>query len=60
QTGTILRSLFTTIIRDCLLANPMELWDLYKEYFCDNLCWQLSRHGVNNATVEEIYDYGLY
>ena len=37
----------------------MELWDLYKEYFYDDLHQQLSHCGVHNAILEDLYDYGL-
>jgi len=60
QSGTILRTLFIMILRDCIPADPMKLWGLYKEYLCDDLQRRLQRLHVPNLTSENIHDYGLY
>jgi hypothetical protein len=60
QSGTVLRSLFIMIVSDCTPADPMKLWDLYKEHLCDDLGHRLSRQGVPHLTREVIHDYGLH
>ena len=60
QTGTQLRSLFCTILADCTPYDPVLLWSNFREHICDDLKHALSRHGILNATEEQIYDYGLY
>ena len=60
QTGFILRALFVVILRDCLPAEPRTLWDEYKEYICDDLPRVLRRLGIQDSSVDVVYDYGLY
>ena len=60
QTGTRLRHLFTTILLFWTPSQPDQLWERFRTYICDDLPYHLHTLGVNNATDNEIYDYGLY
>ena len=60
QTGYILRGLFVIILRDCTPSDPIALWDEYKPFLCDDLSRQIVRLGIQNASEDLIYDYGLY
>ena len=60
QTGSQLRFLFVTILRDCFPAQPEILWNEFKEYICDDLKHALRHRGIPEPTEEQAYDYGLY
>ena len=60
QTGTVLRSLFVVIVRDCNPVLPMDLWNEFKSFICDDLQRQLTRLGIPDASPELTFDYGLY
>ena len=60
QTGTCLHHLFTTILLFCTPSRPDQLWERFHTHICDDLPYRLRSLGVNNATENEIYDYGLY
>ena len=60
QTGFILRSLFVIIVRDCLPADPLTLWEEYKEYICDDLPRLLLCMGIRDASDDIVYNYGLH
>jgi hypothetical protein len=60
QTGSQLRYLFTTIIRDCAPAQPELLWERFKEHICDDLQHALRRRGIQAPTEDQAHDYGLY
>src|SRR6266404_186352 len=60
QTGTILRHTFLIILQDCFPSNPLELWEQYKPFLCDDLHRQLTWHRIQDITTEKVHDYGLY
>ena len=60
QTGKQLRALFVVILRDCLPAQPVELWQQFRQHICDDLKHALRQHGREDPPEEEVYDYGLY
>ena len=60
QTGKQLRALFVVILRDCQPSQPAELWTQFKVHICDDLKHGLRRHGVPDASDEQVYDYGLH
>jgi hypothetical protein len=60
QSGHQLRSLFVTILAACDPTEPAVLWERFKENICDDLHRTLQRKGINNPTVDQVYDYGLY
>jgi hypothetical protein len=60
QTGSQLRNLFVTIIRDCSPAKPEVLWERFKEHICDDLKHALRRRGMRDPTEHQVFDYGLY
>ena len=61
QTGSQLRQLFVTIIRDCTPADPRALWDTFWPHICDDLSYQLRRDAnIPEASEAQIQDYGLY
>ena len=61
QTGSSLRSLFATILKDCHPAQPRLLWDQFKGYLCDDLEHYLHREKIvvdpTQEQVEDIMDY---
>jgi hypothetical protein len=59
-TGTRLRHLFTTILLFCAPSQPDQLWERFRTHICDDLPYRLHTLGVNNASENEVYDYGLY
>ena len=61
QTGYQLRRLFIIILINCNPVEPHNLWNDYKDKFCDDLGHYLqTRQGIHNPGAEQIYDYGLY
>ena len=60
QTGKQLRALFTIILRDCQPAQPVQLWEQFREFICDDLKHALRRLGRDTPTDEDAYDYGLH
>ena len=60
QTGSRLRRLFTTILLFCSPSRPHELWQRYRTYICDDIPYRLRILGFNNASEDDIYDYGLH
>jgi hypothetical protein len=60
QTGTRLRHLFSTILLYCAPSQPLQLWLQYRVHLCDDLRYRLHGLGVDNASDDDIYDYGLY
>jgi hypothetical protein len=60
HTGTQLRSLFVTILLFCCPQNPVDLWNNFKDSFCDDLQRRLQRSGVQNVQPGDEIDYGLY
>ena len=60
QTGSQLRRLFVTILKDCVPTEPAALWERFKQHICDDLQYHLQNQGVVNPTEEDAYDYGLY
>lgn len=61
-TGTALRNLFVTILIFCNSANPITLWETYRNHICDDISHLLEHHCLFGRlpTDEEKYDYGLY
>ena len=56
-----LRVLFVTILIDCSLIRPRQLWDDYKHSLCDDLKHALQRrHIQENPSDKDIWDYGLF
>jgi hypothetical protein len=62
QTGSQLRTLFTTLLDHCQPTAPHVLWDQFKERICDDLAHRISQLYPNDPppSPELIYDYGLY
>jgi hypothetical protein len=62
QTGSQLHTLFATILDQCWLAAPHELWDQFKERICDDLGHRISQLYPSDPppSPELIYDYGLF
>ncbi|KAJ3760793.1 hypothetical protein EV360DRAFT_39084 [Lentinula raphanica] len=61
QSGSSLRSLFATILKECHPAQPLLLWNQFKLYICDDIQHKLQTAGIlPNPTLEQIEDYGLY
>jgi len=60
QTGTHLCHLFATILLFCTPSQPDQLWQQFRSYICDDLRYRLRTMGINNASDEDVYDYGLY
>jgi hypothetical protein len=60
--GSGLRTLFLTGLRQRLIADPLEVWNRFKVHFCDDLSHQLSRMLATFplVLVEPHYDYGLF
>ena len=60
QTGARLRYLFTTILLFRAPAHPDILWERFRADLCDDLPYRLRNLGINNASTDDVYDYGLY
>jgi hypothetical protein len=61
QTGTQLRNLFAAILIHSDPSDPKALWITFREYFCDDLKYQLTRQqGIREPSEEQVYDYGLF
>ncbi|KAJ3879912.1 hypothetical protein F5051DRAFT_293055, partial [Lentinula edodes] len=61
QTGSSLRSLFATILKDCHPQQPGVLWEQFREYLCDDLHYHLQTSGIlHNPTQQQVENYGLY
>lgn len=60
QTGTQLRHLFAIILLFSTPRDSLQLWNEFREHICDDLPRRLLRMGREDATEEEIYDYGLF
>jgi hypothetical protein len=59
--GHQLRNLFVTILRDCSPSDPLALWLEFRGNICDDIHHRLhAQHILDNATEDEIYDYGLH
>ena len=60
-TGSGLRTLFLTGLRQRLIADPLAVWHRYRHYFCDDLWRQLTRDGgFPLPLLDPHYDYGLF
>ena len=59
-TGTHLGHLFITILLFCTPSQPNQLLEEFQTHICDDIPYHLCTLGVNNASKNEIYDYGLY
>ena len=60
QTGGRLRHLFATILLFCNPSQPDQLWQQYRSHICDDLPYRLRGLGINAASDNDIYDYGLH
>jgi hypothetical protein len=60
QTGTRLRHLFSTILLFCEPTLPAQLWEEFREHICDDLLHRLHQMGRNDASENDVYDYGLF
>ncbi|KAJ3738005.1 hypothetical protein EV360DRAFT_27230, partial [Lentinula raphanica] len=61
QTGSSLRSLFATILKECHPSQPNLLWRDFKQYICDDLEHYLQRERIlEYPTQDQVEDYGLY
>ena len=62
QTGSQLRTLFSTILLHCTPAFPLDLWNQFKNNICDDLAYKISQKYPNDPqpSPELIYDYGLF
>ena len=58
--GTSLRSLFLSILRESFPAQPLSLWNQYKPNLCDDLPLTLKRLGFPTPSPDTVHDYGLY
>ncbi|EIW59199.1 uncharacterized protein TRAVEDRAFT_94740, partial [Trametes versicolor FP-101664 SS1] len=59
QTGTRLRHLFATVLLFCQPAHPGALWNEFRSSICDDLRHRLRLLGREDASEEDVYDYGL-
>ena len=59
QTGSMLRQMFVTIIRENQPSQPALLWDSFKSFLCDNLPQFLHQH-LHGPPDEITFDYGLH
>lgn len=60
QTGSRLRDLFATILYHCNPSRPEKLWEEFRAHICDDLRHALSMLGMDRATQDDIFDYGLF
>lgn len=60
KTGTQLRSLFALILLHCNPAQPLTLWDQFKDKICDDLAHKLCLKGIPQPTDDQVCDYGLF
>ena len=60
EEGKLLCSLFIIVVHDCNPMLPMDLWNEFKSFICDDLQQQLTCHGIPDASPDLIFDYGLY
>src|SRR5947208_9500374 len=61
QTGSQLRHLFVTILKDCIPANPRALWDRFWPHICDDLSYRIQHDTeILEPSEEQIQDLGLY
>jgi len=60
QTGSSLRQLFASLLRNCAPCQPSNLWQKCRAKICDDLRFRLRRSNRPNPTAEEVYDYGLF
>lgn len=60
--GSGLRTLFLTGLRQRLIADPVEVWNRFKDHFCDDLSHRLGQMPATFPLVlqEPHYDYGLF
>lgn len=59
--GKSLRILFTSALLTGDLADPVYIWEHFKESFCDDLMQQLTRENVIPLNLQEPHlDYGLF
>jgi hypothetical protein len=55
QTGTQLRTLFTTILLHCNPTEPAVLWDHHKIHICDDLRVRLiTQHNIPDPTEDQV------
>lgn len=53
--------MFATILKDCHPAQPVLLWEQFKEYICDDLKHHLQVSGIlHDAPQDKVENYGLY
>ncbi|RXW11836.1 hypothetical protein EST38_g14019 [Candolleomyces aberdarensis] len=60
QVGVRLRRLFATILMFCGPSRPDLLWSQFWRQVCDDLPLRLRAMGFQNASDNDIQDYGLY
>lgn len=56
-----IRTLFSIIISTCFPSNPIDLWNKYKDFMCDDILYQI-RNRMENPNLqisEEIYNETL-
>jgi len=58
--GWQLCKLFVIILIQNLPSEPHLLWDKFKTEFCDNLRRLLTRYGLINPAMEDVFDFGLF
>lgn len=59
QTGARLRHLFAIILTTCEPAQPLNLWNQFKDSICDNLPFRLRTLGISHTSAD-VHDYGLF
>ena len=64
-TGHSLRLLFSTGLIHEEISDPLELWNQFKEHFCDDLQYHLQVQGLAGLEIPEgmqniHFDYGLF
>ncbi|KAF9045959.1 hypothetical protein BDZ89DRAFT_897998, partial [Hymenopellis radicata] len=60
STGFVLRALFVSMLLNCTITKPDELWIRFRHHICDDLQRTLTRMGILNASEDTVYDYGLW
>jgi hypothetical protein len=60
QTGSVMHSLFATMLQFCQIGDPCALWNHFETSICDDLQRALQRQGVDPIEEGDPVDYGIY
>ncbi len=59
-TGFVLQALFVSMLLNCTITKPDELWICFYHHICNNLQCTLTCMGILNTLQDTVYDYGLW